>query len=101
MPLSERIEALFNETERIWKARVLGHWSPPWAPHVVGFYSDRDDISSSDKVGQKWRTYCLTCNTEQRGVCPTGAVLNHVTHFAQVHLHRDPMELAPRVLPQG
>jgi len=80
---------LRKETEALFREPVDSMWSPAWAPHVVGFFTKRQ-VGLDGPEPQKYRCYCTTCNVEHRGECATGAIRSHVSHFAAVHLHRDP-----------
>jgi hypothetical protein len=78
------LEKLLAETASLFRAPVYSHWSPQWASHVIGLFGERTE------EGQRYRCYCTICGIEHRGVCLTGAVRNHVTHFAAAHYHKDP-----------
>lgn len=84
-------------------------WSPAWAPHVRGRYeADRTVGPSGMPDPQAIVAVCgvckrtcrckgsvCECGAEWRGSCSSGAVLSHVSRFASLHLHRDPLGPQP------
>lgn len=87
---ADRMQALLKDTEHRWLAPVMSSYTPQWCQHVVGFFGIRD--TDSPVPEQRWRACCLKCGGDTRGVCITGAVANHITHFAAQHLHRNPLD---------
>jgi hypothetical protein len=93
------------EAEKRWV-----QWSPDWAPHVLGQYeADREVGPSGMPDPQQVRAVCgeckkkcrcprrqvCSCGAEWRGSCSTGAVRSHISRFAAVHLHRNPLTEGP------
>jgi hypothetical protein len=71
-------------------------FSPRWAPHVVGEYTDRKlDPATGKPSGQTWKVRCGKCGaTFGPLACDTGMVRSHIGKFAVLHNHSDP--LAPK-----
>jgi hypothetical protein len=66
-------------------------WAPPWAPHVAGYYDDRefvDGVPQEAEVGAR----CGQCGATFKRMCASGLVREWIARFAKVHLHRDPMK---------
>ena len=70
------------------RAPIHSEWSPPWCSHVRGYFEER--VLYPEPEPQRYVVICEQCGDEHRGACATGAVRNHVAHFASVHTHRDP-----------
>lgn len=85
-------------------------WSPAYAPHVVGSYErDREVGPSGMPDAQQIRAVCNVCKAnckcprslpcgcgaEWRGSCNSGAVRQHISRFAALHLHRDVFKVPP------
>lgn len=72
-------------------------WSPRFAPHVKGKYTERTFDLDHRPEPQRFEAHCTHCGQKWGGPCMTGAVKSHIARFAAMHLHRDPMH-APRVV---
>lgn len=66
-------------------------FSPPWAPHVKGSYTDRTFDEDGLPEEQKVRATCTVCGTVFQRTCASGQVRTHITTFARLHVHRDPL----------
>jgi hypothetical protein len=86
MSQSDRAQ-LRAETEQLFREPVVSQWSPSWAQHVVGYFGA---FHGTEDEPQKYRCVCFICGAHHLGECKTGAVRNHVTHFAAAHFHKDP-----------
>jgi hypothetical protein len=71
-------------------------WSPQFAPHVKGWYDERQYDDDGLPETQAWGARCDQCRHEHRGACDSGQVRKHIQRFALAHLHADPLA-APRV----
>lgn len=72
-------------------------WSPSWAPHVKGRYTERirDPITGMCRP----QIVSMVCNYRNHEgkicgatwstLCSSGAVRNHISQFAFRHAHRD------------
>lgn len=90
---------------------VWDEWRPPFAQHVLGKYERRtvnDDGTADEQrvvvVCEQCKARCrcckgvCSCGAEFRTVCTTGSTRTHVSRFAVLHLHRDPLR-APAPAP--
>jgi hypothetical protein len=75
-------------------------WSPQFAPHVRGWYEERQYDPDGFPETQAWGAHCDRCGADHKGQCDSGQVRKHIQRFALVHLHGDPLE-AMRVVGQG
>ena len=64
-------------------------WSPPWAPHVLGRYTAREQpLEGEPQQPQRVEAVCKKCGGEPwRGVCTTGNVRGKISTFALEHRH--------------
>lgn len=70
-------------------------YSPHWAPHVDGSYTERVLDPETGAPEKQWvHARCGICGEEMRRPCDSGRVRMHVANFALLHLHRDPLSLA-------
>jgi hypothetical protein len=78
-------------------------WSPPFSPHVVGWYEERTidpetGIPEPSKVwGECRHAECMKGGEPVRfqTVCSSGLFRQHIATFGRVHLHRDPLNDKP------
>ena len=82
--------AFEKDTAKLWRAPVVSTWAPQWADHIIGVFGERA-LGLDGFEPQKYRCFCFFCRTEHQGECATGAVRNHVCHFASAHVHCDVM----------
>lgn len=82
-------------------------WSPAWAPHVLGSYTERvRDPGTGLCEPQHITMLCgfrhadgKVCGAAWQTTCATGNVRGHINRFAQVHAHKEfaepPMVVRP------
>ena len=72
-------------------------YSPRWAPHVKGRYSRRVlDPDTKMPEPQRVEVTCGVCGQQYRNLCRQGMPRQHISRFAQQHLHRAPLQPARR-----
>lgn len=70
-------------------------WRPPWAPHVRGQIERAVfDPETGEREPQRWTVLCEKCGGTFRGECYSGQSRTHVSRFARLHLHADPLDPA-------
>lgn len=66
-------------------------FSPQWASHVHGVFTREQD--EDGKPEPTWvELSCDRCKARHRVHCASGAPRQHVLVWANLHLHRDPMD---------
>ncbi len=66
-------------------------WSPKWAPHARGTYER--EVDSDGKPEPTWVLLsCDVCGETHRVRCESGAPRHWIQRWANVHLHRDPLD---------
>lgn len=70
--------------------QFVGAWSPDWATHVRGQWTERTVTDDGYPEPQDVVMYCSICEGTYQTKCTTGSVKQHVLRFARVHLHADP-----------
>lgn len=63
---------------------------PIYARHVTGKYSPRS-YEDGKPLPQEVEATCGVCKAVYRARCMQGQPRAHVSRFAQIHLHRDPI----------
>jgi hypothetical protein len=73
-------------------------WSPPWALHVEGWYHDRlpPEEPGLPPEAAPWGATCTTCGETIQRTCASGMMRGWIQSFARAHLHRSPLDEAPR-----
>ena len=66
-------------------------WSPGWAPDVRGMYTPRTFDDDHMPEPQTVRARCTHCGDTFEAMCLSGMVRKHITNFAILHVHRDPL----------
>lgn len=68
-------------------------YSPPWAPHVKGRYTERTvDPETRQPTEQRYVVKCEKCGAQWGPTtCLSGMVRQHIVNFAIAHPHRDPL----------
>jgi hypothetical protein len=66
-------------------------WRPDWAPHIDGRYTERETNEKGLGEAQKVEMTCNTCGASWQTWCASGAVRGHISKFAFVHTHADPL----------
>ena len=66
-------------------------FTPPWAPLVKGWYTDRDEDGEGE-VGAE----CTKCLGSFKRKCTSGLMRQHISNFARSHIHRNPLDPIPR-----
>lgn len=79
--------------ERVWVA-----WSPRFAPHVEGRYSERVLDEDGLPEPQRVECTCTKCGAKWQTDCSSGQVRGHIAKFGVVHAHSDPIGTAPKVV---
>ncbi len=64
-------------------------WSPPWALHVKGKYTEREVRPDGLPEEQRVVMHCTVCGDAWQTGCTSGSVRQHIQRFAFVHIHRD------------
>jgi len=70
-------------------------WSPSWAPHVKGYYYEReiDPIThipeEAEVGGECTHPGCTTVPKAFKRMCMSGQFRTWISTFARLHLHRD------------
>lgn len=71
-------------------------WSPPWATHVKGEYTERVRGDDGRCEPQKVRMTCtftnpegVVCGATWQTTCASGNVCSHINNFAKAHAHQD------------
>jgi hypothetical protein len=60
-------------------------WSPPWALHVHGAYSDREQLEG-ELPEQRWGAACTKCGAAIGPLpCTSGAVRQRISWWAADH----------------
>lgn len=68
----------------------FGVWSPPWATHVKGYWTEREtDPDTKLPLPQDIYMCCEHCKGEFNTTCSTGSIKTHITRFGWIHLHKD------------
>jgi hypothetical protein len=73
-------------------------YSPPWAPHIAGYYYEREVDEDGIPLEAEVGATCGTCGAVFKRMCSSGLMRHWICTFARVHLHRDPLnsEAPPR-----
>lgn len=78
-------------------------WSPPWAPHVKGRYTEKCRGDQGFCEPQRVTMLCAfkhedgsVCGATWQTVCASGNVRGHINNFAKAHDHKD-FAAVPRV----
>lgn len=71
--------------------RSAEQWRPPFAPHVLGEYERRRFDEDGLPEPQLVVAVCEKCGARWQTQCSTGQVRTHISRFATIHLHRDPL----------
>ena len=104
-PVPEVLARLASETARLeQEARrqaqrdTWSEWRPPYAPHVLGRWTQRvfDDDGLPEEQKVVVRCEFPGCGGVFERACTSGLVQQHVQRFAIVHLHRDVLYVRPR-----
>lgn len=66
-------------------------WSPPWAPHVEGWHTDRDEQGEAQVGGA-----CGVCKETFKRTCASGRMRHWIATFAIQHLHKEPLAEAKK-----
>ena len=76
------------DKELTWK-----EYAPLYAPHVKGRYTERtyDQENGNKPEPQKVEVHCENCGKRYKAECLQGQPRQHIARFANIHLHRNPM----------
>jgi hypothetical protein len=66
-------------------------WHPEWAPHIEGRYTERETREDGLAEAQKVEMKCNTCGAVWNTWCSSGSVRGHISKFAFIHTHKDPL----------
>ncbi len=67
----------------------MGSYSPPWASHVTGTFTERVHDEDGNPEPQIIEMACSKCEATWKTECLSGAVRRHIQNFAAAHAHRD------------
>ena len=64
---------------------------PKWAPHIQGWYEQRETDEVTGEVYEApVGAECTICGQKFRRMCLSGLFRQHIANFALVHAHKDP-----------
>lgn len=66
-------------------------YRPSWATHIDGSYTERTVDDDGMPEPQQVFCKCEVCGHQWQTKCSSGLVRQHISTFARVHLHRDPL----------
>ena len=69
----------------------MQEYRPDWAKHIKGSYTERTFDEDMQPEPQDVFCVCEVCNHKWQTKCSSGVVRQHISNFARVHLHRDPL----------
>ena len=76
-------------------------WSPAFAPHVKGYYEEREMGSDGMMEEAPVGAVCTLCNATFQRKCASGHMRQWIATFAKVHLHRHPLlETETKIAPK-
>lgn len=84
------------------EAKKWIEWSPAWALHVRGRYTEREwNAEAGMHEPQAVEMICGRCQAAWKTMCASGHVRQHIEKFGLVHAHRDPLLDVPRIVRPG
>lgn len=61
-------------------------FSPNWAPHIKGWYEDREVVDGEPQEAPVGAT-CGVCKDSFKRLCLSGLMRQHIVNFARAHAH--------------
>jgi hypothetical protein len=67
-------------------------WTPNWNINIKGWYEERRvDSETAQPEETPCGARCLVCGETFTKLCASGLFRKHISNFAKIHLHRDPL----------